>query len=338
MKVLLLTNMYPTAKRVFYGIFVKEYVDSLLRAGVAVDVFFTDASEARLKYFSDILRLKDTLKNGTYDIIHSQHTFCIHQLILAGQTGKHRPIVLTLHEAEILLPGNVSYFSLDIAGNLVYSKRLKRWAMNAVDCLVSVEESLPEAASYKKKYDVIAPGINLDVFQPMDKNECRKKLNLPLDETVLLFPADPNRSVHKGYALFQEALNSLKKQPRVVLGGKIPHDEMAVYMNASDVVVQASNFEASPMVIKEAMACNIPVVSTDVGDTKLLFGNTEGYFLSERVASDFTKQLEKAIAYGKRTAGRERILQLKLSLDDVANKYINLYQRLLHEASVRSAH
>ena len=98
-------------------------------------------------------------------------------------------------------------------------------------------------------------------------------------------------------------------------------------MNESDVMLFTSDYEASPMVIKEAMACNIPVVSTDVGDTKWVMGDTEGYFISQKDPEDIASKIKMALDYGRRTEGRERIIGLGLELQQIARKIINVYEK-----------
>ncbi|MFW5983504.1 MAG: glycosyltransferase, partial [bacterium] len=92
--------------------------------------------------------------------------------------------------------------------------------------------------------------------------------------------------------------------------------------------------EGSPNVIKEAMACNKPIVSTNVGDVEWLFGNTEGCYLSDFNPENFAKQLEKAICFSEtkgETKGRDRIIELKLDASSVAKKITEVYREVLKQ-------
>jgi teichuronic acid biosynthesis glycosyltransferase TuaC len=104
---------------------------------------------------------------------------------------------------------------------------------------------------------------------------------------------------------------------------------MPYYFNAADVVVQTSLFEASPMVIKEAMAVNVPLVTTDVGDSALVLGNTPGCFVCSTDPRDIALCIDQALDFGQRTVGRERIIQLGLSLEQVAKRYVTVYNQIL---------
>ena len=103
-------------------------------------------------------------------------------------------------------------------------------------------------------------------------------------------------------------------------------------MNASDIVVLTSLREGSPNVIKEAMACNCPVVATDVGDIAWLFGNEPGHFLSgfdpQDVATKLNMALEFSEEYG-RTSGRNRIIELGLDSESVARRIVGVYEEAM---------
>jgi teichuronic acid biosynthesis glycosyltransferase TuaC len=328
-KVLNVTNMYPTEESKYYGTFVKEHVDSLIAAGVAVDNFFTDGRGTKTAYASKIPGLARALREGDYDLVHAQHTYCVYQVVLA-QRGSHTkvPVVFTCHEAEAFdtrTERSTDAKGLKRVNRFVRSKKL---ALDLADHVVAVQEKLPEAIGYKGPFNVIAPGVNMKLFRPLEQAACRKQLAWNMEEKVVFFPGSPNRSFQKGLDLFEDAMLQLAGI-RVVLAGAVPHDEMPVYMGAADVVVQTSRFEAAPVAIKEAMACNRSVVSTAVGDVEQVFGDMEGHFIAEFSAGSVVEQVQKALKFGPLTRGRERLELLGLSIEEVAQKYLALYRRIL---------
>jgi glycosyltransferase involved in cell wall biosynthesis len=324
--------MYPTSEFPFYGIFVQEHVETLRKFGVEVDVFFTNPKRTRAAYLTELPALIRQIRAGNYDIIHAHHSYCVYQLALVRQLIRHcPPIIFTIHEGEAFLPKDLRDPKADFLKQFVYSKRLKRWALGMVDFVVSVERHLPQVVGYKGPYEVIPPGVNTELFRPMDLIECRKKLGLPQFEQIVLFPAESKRDFNKGFDLFQQSLAYLKRPVRLITGGSIPHDQMPLYMNAADVIVQTSRFEASPMVVKEAMACNRPMVSTDVGDVREIFDDTPGYFLCAPDPKDIAEKIEQALQFGQPTRGRARILELGLSLEQTACKYLHLYEQIIDQ-------
>jgi len=337
MKVLVLTNMYPTPEYPFYGIFVKEQVESLRKQGIFVDIFFINGRDNRLNYFLAVPRLIKKLRLGRYELVHAHHTYCIYAFWVARLSlGLKMPLILTLHEAEALKPPEVILRDTDAVSKLVYSKRIKKWAARRTDFLIPVCKDLTEVLNFRGKSRVVPPGVDLQLFQPMNKQRCREKLNLPKDRKIVFFPGDvknPKRRTQKGFDILQRAFTVLPRDNVLLTtGGNISHQDMPLYLSASDVVVQTSNFEASPMVIKEAMGCNIPIVSTDVGDTKKVVGDTEGCFICERDPEDIALKIEAALDYGRNTEGRTRIIELGLDLQQVSRTIISIYRETLRRS------
>jgi glycosyltransferase involved in cell wall biosynthesis len=112
----------------------------------------------------------------------------------------------------------------------------------------------------------------------------------------------------------------------------IAPDQVPIYLNAADVVLLTSRWEGSSNVTKEAMACNTPVVSTDVGDARELFDGLDGYYITQQTSESVAQQLTEAIQFAKendQTQGRKRILGLGLDEETIAKRLITVYQKLL---------
>ena len=90
-----------------------------------------------------------------------------------------------------------------------------------------------------------------------------------------------------------------------------------------------SKWEGKPNIVKEAMACNIPVVATKVGDIEYLFGNTEGYYYTDSDPDILAEKINYVLNNDIKPNGRQRIIDLKLDSESVANKLIQLYQEVL---------
>jgi len=343
MRVLILTNMYPTTEYPFYGIFVKEQVESLREEGIFVDIFFINGRRNKLNYFLAVPRLVKKLGFGHYDIVHAHHTYCIYPFWIAKSIlGLKIPLILTFHEGEALKSPELMPRDINVVSKLVYSKRIKKLAVERVDFLISVCRDLIEVLNLKKRSIVKPPGVNLELFKPVNKFECRRKLNLAKDKKIVFFPADienPKTRTEKGFDILQSVFAILRRDNILLItGGSISHQDMPLYMNASDVVVQTSNFEASPMVIKEAMACNVPIVSTDAGDTKEIIGNTEGCYICEREPEDIARKIRLALNYGKRTNGRKCIQELGLEIQQIAKDIIKTYKECLVNCKITDKH
>jgi glycosyltransferase involved in cell wall biosynthesis len=98
------------------------------------------------------------------------------------------------------------------------------------------------------------------------------------------------------------------------------------YYNAADVFLLTSQSEGSPNTIKEAMACNCPIVTTNVGDVKTVIGTTKGCYIALHDIRDIADKLKKALYFCSKTTGRERIINLGLDSNTIAEKIIKIYK------------
>lgn len=327
MKVLTVTNMYPRPGATSLGIFVRDHVETLRALGVEMDVFSTDVSRGRKAYVTDVKRLRDHLRDHAYDVVHAHHTFCTLQCVAAGAKRRGVPLLLSCHEGELFLPRRTPNPEARGLKRIVYDRRVKRAAMRASDAVVVVERTLPRLAGYDGEFRVIPPGVDVDLFAPEDRAAARRALGWDPGERVVFFPASPRRGFVKGYDLFQEAVKELDGV-RVEIGGAIAPPDMPRHMNAADVVVQASRFEASPMVVKEAMACNRPIVATPAGDTEEVLGDLPGHYVCGADPHGIADAIRRALAFSGPTGGRDRLLELDLSLERVARRYLEVYELL----------
>ena len=105
--------------------------------------------------------------------------------------------------------------------------------------------------------------------------------------------------------------------------------QCVLLMSACDLFALPSKSEGSPQALKEAMACNCPILATDIADVKHLLGNLEGHYICTFDADNVEHQIKNAIAFNGRTKGRGRILELGLTNNQIANKIVNIYKTIL---------
>ena len=325
MKVLMFTNMYPYERNPSYGTFVKEQVDALQREGVKVDVLFINARRNKLSYISGIIQFLRKCQGNRYDLIHAQHTFCAAIALLQ----RKMPVILTFHEGEVS-----ATLKMKLRGIIRKPYKFLVCSFNLKKLIIKLVDEVIFVASHQKnlfgtnKGVVIPCGIDFNLFRPIPAKLARSELGLSNDRKVVLFPSSP-KTIGKRFNMAKEAVRIVKNtgvDVELIALNNIPHKEVPLYMNASDVMLFTSDYEASPMVIKEAMACNTSIVSTDVGDTKWVIGDTEGYSISQKDPEDIALKIKMALDYGRRTEGRERIVELGLELQQIARKIINVYE------------
>lgn len=336
MRVLYITNMYPTSENSAFGIFVKEQINSLRALGIDGDVFLIKGRLRRSKYLTSIIHIGSVLMGKKYDLVH----------VYFGYTGM--VVLLTKWLFGRKQPTVVTFLGSDILGKVVESKGRKktkrglslicRESARFFDQVIVVSSEMKRllVRTKNKNIEVIPLGANLELFRLLGKQESREKLCLSKNKKIVLFGGDSNVP-RKNYALAKEAFEFVKrKYPDVellVLKGR-RREKVALLMNAVDVLLLPSIHEGSPMVIREAMACGLPIVSANVGDVKGLIDNTNGCYICGYAPKDIAGKILKALDFKGKTRGRERLLQLGLDQRQVAKKIIEVYESILKDRSL----
>jgi teichuronic acid biosynthesis glycosyltransferase TuaC len=204
-----------------------------------------------------------------------------------------------------------------------------------VDASIVQSAEMARVLNHKTNTFVIPYAIDLETFGLTNKDEARAALGLDPDKKYLLFAANPQIAV-KRFHLAKAAADELKKRDpsiELLVVHKEPQDRLVLFLNACDALVFPSYQEGSPNVVKQAMACNIPIVATDVGDIREVAGNTKGCYVCKPEVEDFVKRLSEILSHRQRTQGREQVQHL--AGPSIAQKIISVYERVLR---MRSAH
>jgi teichuronic acid biosynthesis glycosyltransferase TuaC len=312
LSILVVTNMFPTAAAPMAGIFVSEQVESLRGRGLVLDVLAVDGERGWGEYLAGFGRVRRAVggreNERRYDLIHAHYVFS-GMMALAQRCA---PILLTHHGIEVQVGWTAPLCRLTsklVTRTIVTSKR------------VQTALGRPDA-------EIVPCGVDTELFRPMPRDEARAALGLPLGAPLVLF-AGMKRS-EKRFDLVEAAVVRLqvdRPDVRLVVAEREPHERMPLFMNACDALVLASDAEGSPMVIKEAMACNLPIVSVDVGDVAEIIGGTQGCRLVARETNALAAGLAQALDFGERTEGRAAIMSL--SLDAIAARLEAIYREMI---------
>ena len=180
-----------------------------------------------------------------------------------------------------------------------------------------------------KRALIVPNGVNLDLFRPMDKTTCRQSLGWDVGKKHVLFPANPSR-LEKDFALAQQSVGLLDKNMEIHVFEQVEHQKTPLYFNAADVVLLTSKWEGSPNVVKEALACCAPIVTTKVGDVKERTQGVDGCFVAQtRNPEELAGLLKKALTFEGKTKGREKIIMDGLDNRQVAKNLLSLYESII---------
>ncbi|HEV3311086.1 MAG TPA: glycosyltransferase family 4 protein [Chloroflexota bacterium] len=314
MRILAVTNMFPTEKSPQFGIFVDEQANSIRALGHDVDILFFNAREGRLRHKAYVLgfpRLWRTLARNRYDVIHAHYVFSG----MIARAQRSAPLVLTHHGPELLDPWQGPICRIT-----------RSWADHTI---VVAPWMVPELGL--SDVHVVPCGVDFALFKPVERQEARTSLGLDTEKRYVLFAGNTWDS-RKRFPLVEEAVRILKRDAADVelltVCGQ-PHDRIPMFMNAADVFAMASTSEGSAQVVKEAMACNLPVVATDAGDNWDLIAGTEGCFRTGADPSEIAARLADAISPPRRTDGRTNVE--RFSLDAIARSVVAVYEKAVME-------
>lgn len=302
------------------GAVVKNQADTLIEYGLILTIYGIEG-KGYLGYLKNIFKLRKHLKHNKYDIIHAHYSNCLIVSYLAKRTEKL----------------GVSFMGSDILRIQTRSQKIiliicKRIAKMKCDFIIVKTSEMAKVIS-SSKTSVIANGVSLKDFYPLSKDAAREKLGIEKNVKLIIFVSNPLRP-EKNYKLALEAYEKLKtdnnnSKIKLLPVYNIAKENLKYYYNAADILLLTSLHEGGVNVVKEAMACNCPIVATNVGDVEEVIRNTEGCFITEFDADDVANKIEKALMFNKRTNGNDRILVLGFDSEKVADKIINIYNKVI---------
>src|SRR6266436_599219 len=321
MKVLVMTAMYPTPANPAFGSFVKTQAESLKRAGVEIEVLVLGGRFRKLIYPKGIFQLRRRLAGSSIDLVHAHYSY----VGMIARTQWKVPVVVTFHGDDLL--GTVMEGGKKTRSSSLIVAAGKRLARH-VDAAI-VQSSEMASKLEQSNVFVIPHEIDFEVFRPTERAQARAALGLVADKKYLLFAANPEVPV-KRFPLAKATADYLRKRDpsiELLVVSKETQERLALYMSACDALVFPSYQEGSPNVIKQAMACNLPIVATDVGDVRQVIGKAKGCHVCEPQIPEFADKLSEILVDRPRTDGRQRVSHFAGPL--VASQIISIYKDTL---------
>jgi glycosyltransferase involved in cell wall biosynthesis len=326
MKVLIATALWPTAENPAFGSFVHSQVLSLRRAGLEIEMLVLSGRYRKLIYPKGVLELRRRLADPSIGLVHAHYGY----VGMVARTQVKVPVVVTYHGDDVLgtinARGERTGFSRAVAA-------AGRALGQFVDAVIVQSKQMADRFQRSNVY-IIPHEVDLEVFYPEERNRARAILGLDPQKKYLLFASNPNIPV-KRFPLAQAAADQLRNEDssvEMVVIHKEPQPRLALYMSACDAMVFPSYQEGSPNIVKQAMACGLPIVATDVGDVREIIGRTNGCFVCNPRVDEFASRLRQILDLQQRTDGREHVRHL--DGPSVAGQVIHVYEEALRRRTL----
>lgn len=325
MKILIVGNNKPG----HFAPFVEEQARALQQQGCEI-VFFGVQGKGIMGYLRCLPALRRAIQQYQPDLIHAHYGLSG----LLANLQRRMPVVTTYHGSDINVPAVRRFSKIAMrlsAHNIFVSQRNVTLALSP-NSLITYR--------LKKRYTLLPCGVNLPL--PWSEMQTQRVEQLTLNQWV---QGKLNAGVK--HVLFAGAFNNAVKDPELAKaaiheleskGVKVElielkgynRDQVNALMYNCDALLMTSKTEGSPQVIKEAMACGCPIVSVDVGDVAERVEGVDGcYVVSSREPAAIAEALQQALAFSGKTNGRQRIIEMGLSNEQVAKRLMTIYKQLV---------
>lgn len=305
--------------------FVTEQGEAIRALGHEVDYFLVKGN-----YIKAVGALKRKIHEFKPDIVHAHFGLSA----ITAELQSLVPVVTTFHNGETL------NWHVNLMSSLM-SLRAKH--------VIYVAQHVRDLSYFKARhYSIIPCGVPMEQMTIIPKEEARKQVGWDADKKYILFGGAFD-NLRKNYALLRDALDKLKSEIsnhkfeiECVEMKNLTRSQCVLRMCAADLFALPSHSEGSPQALKEAMAVNCPCLATDIADVKELFGDEPGHWIlrnprktherwdaDEKSLEEMVELLKDAFAFEGRTNGRERILELGYSNEQVAQRIIKIYEEIL---------
>jgi glycosyltransferase involved in cell wall biosynthesis len=314
--------MYPEEERPWYGSFLKTQAESLRDIGVDVDVLHVRGHTGPRAYLSGAGQAAALNRRCPFDVVHAHYGQCG----MLGRLQVRAPLVISYLGSDLL-------GIRDFAGSITPRGRVevavfRQLARVAAVTITKSEEMarvLPRGC--RRRNRVIPNGVDLERFRRIPRDEARRRLGWDEDEAVALWVGDRRFAAIKNLPLAEAVCRrvvDMVPEARLRVATRLPREEVPLWMSAADALVLTSHAEGSPNVVKEAMAAELPIVSTPVGDVPERLGGLPGCHVRPPDVDALAEALADALRHGR--VPEARLAIQSLSLRRVAEQIASVYE------------
>ena len=292
------------------GPFVDEQIKSIssIDKSVKITRYSFSGKNNKLNYVKAIIDINKILSKNKYDLIHAHY----------GLTGfislfqNKCPVICTFHGSDVLY--------------VKWQNILSRFVSKYCAASIAVSSEIANKLNSKNVF-IIPCGVDDNLFYPTSKTSLKNRLGLDNSKIYILFPSSPNRKV-KNYKLFKQVFERLKKEYDIeqLLLENLSRQEVRDYLNVSNLVLLTSFSESTNTTIKEALFCNTPVISVNVGDHMEILSKFNRNFITSYNVDDIVKSVKWLLNNNNIWDFRREMKYYKI--DNIANIILGIYKKL----------
>lgn len=314
--------------------FVKSQAESLRNAGWEVFFGCVDDRTSVRGILRNVRRLRAELAQTRPGLVHAQYGSVI--AAVASLIKGPRPLLVSFCGDDLLGTPNTG---LTWRVHEKCTREIGLWAARRAAAVIVKSKNLMQAlpASLRNKARVLPNGVDTSWFKSMDRDECRARLGWNTKARVVLFNAShKDNQSSKNPSLARAVIQILARTVSDVsleILSNATQEEVRLKMNAADCLLVTSLHEGSPNIVKEAMACNLPVVSVPCGDVAERLNKTRPGNIRPYDATALAEAVHDVLRAGRRSNGREQILAQGLILPKIAERLIDLYHHVQKDNS-----
>lgn len=304
--------------------FSKQQSILLKEKGIDVKVLFLTSRMNPVTIIKEwMFLLKDSMKFKP-DIIHA-HYGTMTAFLCAF--GTRHPLVITFHGNDL----NPHPWINPVRSAI--GRLLSQLSALRADKIICVSKEVADRLWWRKtRIRIIPMGVDTSIFYPIERDKARELLGWAKDDDVILFHSgfDPSIKRPDLAKAVLEMVKAVHAKARLEdLKGHIPFEKMPLYINASDCLLLTSDTEGSPVMVKEAIACGLPVVSSDVGDVKERLRNVKPSFIVDKNTD--TGKISEAICELLQNKKRSDFSAAIDEIDEniLTDKIIDIYKEVM---------
>lgn len=297
--------------------FVKEQGDALSDLGVHV-YYYAIKGKGANGYLSSLPGLKNAIKDHQIDLIHAHYGFCGALCVLQ----RNVPVVITFHNGE----------TLTTKGKIISSLAARFSAYN-IFVAQHIHDNL---LCIPNGYSILPCGIDMKQLPLLEKQDAIHEMGLPKDRPNILFGGSFSNE-RKNYPLAKASIDLLPFPVNLIELKGYSRSQVNKLLCGCDLFLLPTKSEGSPQVVKEALACNCPVVATAVADIPELLEGVKHSYATGFDAREIATRIETIVQNGERSDGRKKITERKLDNPQVAESLLDIYHSVLSREKSKNA-